>query len=161
MPSFCPPSQKYDFDGLKKDQQIEPGRHIFDIEKVIAKLFLRILDRAPVLVTNLSPSRDPRSNCVPQIVMGNLLLQPFHKLWTLWPRPDQTHIAFQDVPKLWNFIESAKPQKMPYSRNSWVIVFSPRWPRICFRVRTHSTEFKAFKNRAVTSHPFLAIQYRP
>ena len=41
--SFCSAAQQNDLDGLEQDQQIQPQRHVFDVEKVVAKFLLCVL----------------------------------------------------------------------------------------------------------------------
>src|SRR5882762_1421451 len=96
--SFCAPPQKYCLGGAEKDQTIQSRRHVLNVEEVIPKLFLGILDRIPVFVANLSPPGNSRPNGLPQVIVGNFSSEPVHEFRPFWARANKAHIALEHVP---------------------------------------------------------------
>src|ERR1700722_3999239 len=81
---------KHNLDGVQDDQEIYAHGRILDVIQVVAQLFLGVFDRTSILVKNLSPSGDTRTNGVSQVVVRNLLLQRGDKLRPLGTRTHKT-----------------------------------------------------------------------
>lgn len=62
--------EPHDLDILQQNLQIEQQGLILDVTQVVAQLFDRIINRAPVGIAQLRPTRQPRADAVAQIVVG-------------------------------------------------------------------------------------------
>src|SRR5580698_1938543 len=62
---FSASAGDHDFGGFKQYSQVEHDRQMLDIEEIVFELGLRFLDASPILILNLSPTRDAGTNRVP------------------------------------------------------------------------------------------------
>src|SRR6476659_3467410 len=95
--STSPFSRNHDGNGLEEDQQVEKQRTVLDVIKIELQFLDRILESRPVLVSDLSPSRDAGLHAVPYRIVGNLACQSLDKERTLRSRADQAHFPLEDV----------------------------------------------------------------
>ena len=78
---------------------------MFDVVKVVPKLFLRLLERGTVPVAHLGPAGNTRTDAMAQVVVRNLFLEPLDEFRSFWARANEPHVSNKDVPQLRNFVE--------------------------------------------------------
>jgi hypothetical protein len=146
---------------LEKDEEIKSRGQVLNVEEVVAKFFLGILNRAPILKANLSPAGDPRPDGMSQIIVGNFAAEPFDKFRPLRAGPYEAHIAPQYVPELGNLVKPGGSKESSYGCNSGIIITRPSRTTISFCVCLHRSELIAFKEVLVAADTFLLIKDRP
>src|SRR5689334_11415652 len=82
---------------LGDDQQVEPGREILDVEKVVMELAGRRLYLGDIALMHLRPAGDARAHDMAIGIEGYLALIPLGERDGLRPRADPAHFAAQDV----------------------------------------------------------------
>ena len=92
--------------GLNEYIDVEPGRKITNIEKVIRQFHSGLILVRCVTVGNLSPTRYPGAYCVSKGVVWNALTKLLYKGMLLRPWADDTHFASENVPELGDFVDS-------------------------------------------------------
>src|SRR5437773_7350519 len=76
---------------LQQDRQVQPQRAVPDVIQVVAQLRGGVVDRAAVLVTDLSPTGDAGADVVPRAVARDARGQQVDELGPLGARADQAH----------------------------------------------------------------------
>jgi len=77
---------------------------------------------------------------MPERKIRDVLNQVFNKFRPLRARPDKTHIPFEHIPELGNFIDSQSPDKITDPCYPRIILTRP-YGTIGFSVGLHGTEF--------------------
>ena len=72
----------------------------------------------------------------------------------------QAHIAFQNIKKLWKFIDTCPSHELADSGNSRVVFDRPRFTLLGLRLNLHGTEFVHTESLVVKSHSLLLIDQR-
>src|SRR4029077_14763070 len=97
---------QHNFRGLKQDGQIQGQRKMFDVEEVILKLRFYLFDAGPVLVLDLGPAGNSRTNRIAQGVEWGFSLEHAAEDRPLRTWPHKTHLAPQHVHGLWKLIQA-------------------------------------------------------
>ena len=97
------PSVGFFEDGHGKDFYIEPDRPVFEVEQVVLHSFFEggVLAQA----MHLSPAGDAGLDHVPRHVAMDIAFELFDEERAFGPGPDQTHIAFENVYQLRQFVD--------------------------------------------------------
>src|SRR5256714_8331448 len=74
-------------------------------------------------------------------------------------RTDDTHLAAQHIPELWNFIDAELPEKSPEWENA--IVAAARLVRDLFAARPHRAKFENGESAILNSGTHLLLKERP
>src|SRR4029077_11514432 len=125
---FRPFTKKNDLDRFKNDGQVERDREVFDIEEVQLQLPLRIFHGGTVLVLDLCPSGDSRTDGVPlrkEIKSG---FQQLAEIGLLRPRTHQAHGAAQDVEELRQLIQTILANKSADAGDAVITIGRPARP---------------------------------
>src|SRR5205823_5084757 len=85
------------------DLQIESDRPVLDVIEVELDAFFERGVAAPAV--HLRPAGDAGLHFVPEHVLREAMLELVDKERPLGPRPDNGHIALEDVPNLWELIQ--------------------------------------------------------
>src|SRR5215213_3995565 len=80
------------------DLEIEGHGPVFDVVQVVLDALLERRVAAPPV--DLCPSRDARLHLVTEHVLGNTVFELLDEERSFGPRPDDRHVAAQDVPEL-------------------------------------------------------------
>ena len=83
-----------------------------------------------------------------------------HKHRPLRAWPHQTHLAFEHVPQLWQFIQTRAPQQRTQTRAPWVVLLRPHLARVLLGMLVHGAKLDHAQNAAVVPHALLRIQHR-
>src|SRR5215470_16765471 len=86
---------------FEQDESVEHRRLIFDVVEVVLMFFPRVLERSAIVIADLRPSGQPRFNQVTLGVIRNSLFELFDEDRAFGPRPDQSHLAANDIEQLW------------------------------------------------------------
>src|ERR1044071_1210466 len=105
-------SQQYGLDGVENDEDVECQRQILDVEKVVLQFLQRVLDAGAVGVPDLGPAGEAWPDDMTLPVERNLTRELADELWPRGTRPDETHVTFEDIPQLRQFIEPRATQEM-------------------------------------------------
>src|SRR5881396_1508553 len=96
------------------------------------------------------------------MVKRNQLCELRHKMRSFRTGAHKAHIAFQNVVKLRDFIESGPPQVLSYSRNP--AISGNRRPyrtRIFLGIGEHGAKFENREYFAILANAFLLVENRP
>src|SRR6185503_7430528 len=104
-------SQQYGLDGVEDDEHVERERQVLDVEQVVLQFLQRVFDAGAVRIPDLCPAGESRPHDVPLTIERDLAGQLRDKLRSLRPWPDQTHVTFEHVPQLRQFVEAAASQE--------------------------------------------------
>src|SRR4051812_32663263 len=83
--------------------------HVIEIER---KFLPRVVDGGPVTIVYLRPARQAGLDQVPIPVEGHFLFDRLYQFRSLWTRPNERHLSFEDIPKLRDLIEAGRPQEL-------------------------------------------------
>src|SRR5437868_1048027 len=89
-----------------------------------------------------------------ELVRTNFRFKKVDEIWPLRPRPDEAHIAAQNIEHLRDFIEPSFTYKCAYSGNSGISLLRPNGT-IFLGVLTHRAEFEQREWAASQADPFL------
>src|SRR5437588_8918075 len=112
-----------------------------NVIKVVLQLLDRVLFTFAIRIIYLCPSRDPRVDQMPEMIKRNFLLIALDDLIPLRARPDQTHIAPEHIPKLWQFIQPQLAQPAADSRDSRIAIARINVIQVRVAARNHRAEF--------------------
>src|SRR5262245_26847051 len=122
--------------------------------------FPRVLERSAIRVTDLRPSGQPRFDQVTLGVVRDSLFKLFDEDRALWPRPNQTHLAVNDVNQLRQLINpqfADPPAHVGHAR----IRFAGPNRAVRFGVHAHRTKLDDLKSGVVDSDSLLPVEDWP
>src|SRR5580704_16424044 len=93
-----------DLEGIDQDENIEKQAIVFDIVQIILQFLNRIFDGGSVLIAYLRPTGYPRLDAMPDVIKRNLLTELLDEKRPFRTRPDETHLAFENIEDLREFI---------------------------------------------------------
>src|SRR5918999_1003809 len=97
--------------GEQQDLQVEPERPVLDVVVVpLDPVRERRLAAQPV---HLRPAGDTGLHAVAVLVTGHAPLEQLDELRPLGPRPDDAHLAPQDVEELGQLVDREPPDQLP------------------------------------------------
>src|SRR6185369_4186718 len=96
---------------------------------------------------------------MPLLVKRNLLGQLGHEMRALRPWANEAHLAFQDVPELWNLVDANLPYDESHARCARVAFAGPN-RAVLFGVNSHRAEFCEHKRAPVLTDSFLLVKDR-
>src|SRR5450432_2105364 len=150
---------KYVNDRQRDDAQVEPDRPIFNVVQIIPDPFLQVGSAAEIV--DLCPAGNARLDQVLLHVTRDLLLETMDEFRTLRPRPDDRHLALEDIDELRKLVQAGPPKERAEGRGQ---LFAPRCPyrsRLGLCIYGHRPEFEHLKALAIPGNPFLAIEDGP
>ena len=92
-------------------------------------------------------------------VLGVALAEAGHELRALGARPDQGHLALEDVPELRQLVEGGAAQQRPDAGGARVVTLRETRAGDRLRVRDHGPELHDQKWLAVQAHAQLAVEH--
>jgi UDP-glucuronate 4-epimerase len=126
-------------DGAPHDHQVQAEGAVLHVVEVVAQLGAG-LDRARrVPVSNLRPARDARSNVVPKLVQGDLVIELVGEHQLLRPGSDDAHFTPQHVPELRQLVQSVLPKEGTYWGDARVAI-QREGTTVLLGVRDHRAE---------------------
>ena len=87
------------------DDELLPERAVLEVVQVVTELQDGLLGGPRVAAVNLRPAGHARLREVTQSIRRDELLERLDVLRLLRARPDEAHVARQNVPELWQLIE--------------------------------------------------------
>src|SRR5882672_460488 len=121
---------------FEQDESVEHRRLIFDVVEIVLMFFPRVLDRSPIGVADLRPSGQPRFDQVTLGVIRNSLFKLFDEDRAFGPRPDQAHLAANDIEQLRQFINPSFANPPAHARHARIVFVGPDWA-VRFGVYAH------------------------
>src|SRR5205807_518449 len=91
-------------------------------------------------------------------VCFNSLSERIDECGSFWSRPDKTHLAADDVPKLWKLVDTPASQHPSEPRPPGVVPDRPDGSRRCLGIAIHRPELPHGEATALLSHTLLSIQ---
>ena len=146
-------------DGHPKHFDVDPERPSLNIIQVILQSLADT--RPPPPSMHLRPTSHPHRHGVPEVVIRQDFAELFDKNRPFRARSHQAHLALQDVPKLWQFVEIRPSQKCPKPGAARICRRGPDWPCLSLCIALHAPEFQDFKRPPTPPDPRLTIQNRP
>src|SRR5258708_30228436 len=104
--SLGAPSQKDCLDRFEHDEQIKTDGQVLDVVEIVFELLFCLLQGRSILVSNLCPACQSRTNDVAQFIEWNFAIEPIHELWPLGSRTNESHVSPEYIPKLRNLVQS-------------------------------------------------------
>src|SRR5690348_13284492 len=98
---------------------------MLDVVEVVLEFDLGVLNAGSVAVLDLRPAGKAGLHGMAHSVIWDLLGELVDELRAFRARADQTHVTFEDVPELGNFIQARLPQEMTYLCNARVVLAGP------------------------------------
>src|ERR1700723_1945919 len=132
---------------------------MLDVVEIVFKLFPALGECCPVLISHLSPSGEPGPDDVPQVVVGDFFVEFLDEFGAFGSGSHKTHVTSEDVPELWDFIESCLAHKASETGHALVVFLSPhRSAR--FGTFVHRAKFKDRELTPSQSYSSLAVENR-
>lgn len=133
---------------------------MFDVIEVVLELDEVVVERAGVVVFDLRPSRQSRTGEVSECVIRHALSKLRNEFRTLGTRPDERHVAFEDVPDLREFVDPSDTEEPSYFCNAR-IVFDGELSTVHFSIQSasgmiHGSEFDDLEVFSVFANAFLS-----
>jgi hypothetical protein len=97
---------------------------------------------------------------VAQRVVGDLLLQLVHEDRPLGPRPDEAHVAPEDVPELRQLVDARLAHERAVSRHARVVLHGPHGA-IPLRILVHRAELDHLELPPALAYALLPVEQRP
>src|SRR5690554_4275054 len=91
-------------------------------------------------------------------IMGRYLHNLIDVKLTLGSGAYETHIAFEHIKKLWDFIHARLPHKFPDGGNTRIVTAAQLWTCI-FCIFIHGSELVNIKRHVVLTDAFLFKKY--
>src|SRR4029079_10407627 len=132
---------------------------MFHVVQVVAELFERILERRPVAVLHLRPAGQSWLDRLALFIERNLLGELVDEKRPFRPRPDETHIAAQDVPQLRKLVETCLTDETADACHPTVLRACPDG-RALFGILAHRAKLVQGEEPSVFSNAFLAVEDR-
>src|SRR5437764_12708075 len=98
---------------------------MLDVVEVVAQLFHGVLARGAVAVLHLRPPGEARLDGVALLVERNLLRQLLDEERAFRTRPDEAHVAADDVPQLRQLVEAGLADEAADAGDAVVAVAGP------------------------------------
>ena len=146
---------------IQQNLQVHPEGHVFQVEEVILQFFLYRLDIGGVSDFYLSPSGDAGPDFLAADVKRDHGFELVYEVRAFRSWSDQAHFPFQDVPELWNLVNSRRSDQAADSGDARVFLFCPARSGYAFRVVGHRPEFVHLEFFAVLADPGLSIEHGP
>src|SRR5690554_5995942 len=93
-------------------------------------------------------------------IIRNGFRELFHKFRPFRTRTDETHLTFQHIEQLRQFIDPCLPNKPPYAGYSVVILCRPTCSPILFGIDAHAPKLYHFEQPPVLAYTDLRIKNR-
>src|SRR5271156_3394976 len=107
-----------------------------------------------VLVFDLSPTGQARTNCMALVVIRNFFPEHANKFGAFGTRPDEAHIAAQNVDQLRQLVQPKLPQ-YPADTSDALIIRSRPHRFAFFSIFSHGAELQDGKSAAMESDALL------
>ena len=114
--------------GEAYDTDIEPEAPVLQIVKITFHPLVNRCIASPSVY--LGPSGNADLKAMASVVMRDLFEKFVNKEWALRPRPDNTHVALQDIKELRQFVQAALSQERA-DKGASRIVLLPSTPYRC------------------------------
>src|SRR5262249_1848346 len=150
-------SKQHDPDGLEDNPDVEEERDVFDIVEIVLQFLNRVLHRRAVAVIDLGPTGQPRLDQMALGVELNLFAQLLDEERSFGARPDEAHLAAQNIDKLRNLVNAGFANESADAGDARVAVLRPLRLAVFFGVLQHRAELDDFENATIFTDPFLRI----
>ena len=114
----------------------------------------------PTPAVDLCPAGHARFDFVPEHVFGNRFSELVDKRRTLGTRPDEAHLAAQNIDQLWQLIQARPPQPLSQPGYARIVAGRPHRAGRLFRIVNHCAKLEHLESVAVQPHALLSIEYR-
>src|SRR5688572_6875952 len=113
---------------------------MLDIVEIVLQLHQRIFRAGPITVLDLRPTRQPWLYSVTYSIKWKPLNQLINEIGALRPRADQAHVTLENVPELWEFIDSQLSQESTDWCDARIVLTGPHSADVRFGIYNHGTE---------------------
>src|ERR1043165_2995879 len=96
---------------------------------------------------------------MPLLVVGNLLRKLRNEVWALRPRTDKVHVAAQDIPELWDFVDADFANNTTYACHAVVIGLRPNGS-VFLGICAHRAKLHELERPAVLADAVLLVKNR-
>src|SRR3989344_8743818 len=127
---------------------------VLDVVKVKLQLLFGVLNRGAIGVTYLGPPGNTGFHRVTRRVISYPRRQIFDEIRPLWPRPDETHVALENVENLRQLVYPQDSYNLPHSGDSLILFFRPLRHTIAFGVFAHTAKLQHIENTSILAHTF-------
>src|SRR5207248_188580 len=157
--SPSPPEQNR-FESFNYDHNIKRKALIFDVIKIVLQLLYRVADGSAVRILDLRPARQSGSDQMTVIIIRDLYRELPDEMGPLGTRADKVHFAFQDVPKLRDFVDTRLADDLTHAGRAIIVRRCPYRFTIGFGIGSHRSEFYYMKDAAIHPDAFLLVEDR-
>src|SRR5258708_2068711 len=154
------PRQQHRLQRMENDVVVERHGHILDVIKIVFELGDGVFQSIAVFVIDLRPSGDAGADAMALAVVRNLLAERLYELGTFRARPDNRHLALQNIVKLRQLIEAYPADESANGGHAGVVFLRPNGAGARFRVQSHGAEL--INGEVLTLQPYanLPVQDR-
>src|SRR5262245_51439036 len=145
-------------DRVEENAQIETDREMFDVIEIVTHLLGLFVEIVRVSVPNLCPAGDPRANDGAERVVRDILDEELVVRDRVRSRPDQVHIALDDVKELRELVEPELPQPLTDPGDPLGVVADPLRLRCIDQM--HGTELDQIEALRRYADPLLDEEHR-
>src|SRR5512141_1083978 len=96
-------------DRLEEDDDVEEQRVVLDVVKIVLQFLNGVVERRTVVIADLRPPGHAGLDAVPYGVIRYLARELVDEVGALGPRPDEAHVADQDVDELRELVDAELP----------------------------------------------------
>src|SRR6202051_3208873 len=142
----------------RDDQQVEGNRLMLDVVQVIRELHRGPVDAAALAVVHLSPAGEAGSDREPRVVVGDALAELLDVADLLGTRPDNAHVAAEDVPRLRELVEMQATEHPPNAGDALVVHRGP--VQLLSRPRMHGAQLEDLERPPEVADAILRVEER-
>lgn len=110
---------------------------------------------------DLSPASHSGNDIVAGVIVENPLPELFDKLGPFGPGPNETEIAYENIPELRQFVEIPSSHEGPESQLPIIILRGPAGAGFLFRVKLHTADLYDSEEPSAAAHSNLTVEDRP
>lgn len=111
--SLRPPHAEHGFGGLQDDLDVQERVAVLQIVEVVFQFLFSVLDPRGVAVVDLGPAGDAGAEPVAVGVEGDLFFELGGEFGLFGSRPDDAHLAPEDVPELGDLVKAELAENGP------------------------------------------------
>src|SRR6185437_1709467 len=144
---------------VHQDHEIEENRAVLHVIEVVGQLLLGVFDRRAIGIIDLRPAGDARLYRMTLAMEGDRLGELVDEERTLWPRPDEAHIAAQHVEELRQLVDTEFTDDVADAGDAGIAIRGPADP-VALGIVAHGAKFQNVEALTAETDALLAIERR-
>src|SRR6185437_3475694 len=129
------PAQQHNLERLEQDQEIEADGHVLDVKEIVSEFVAVVLEGREVASLRLRPAGSARLDRPALRVQRNLSREVQLLIGNKRARPDEIHLAEQNIVELRKLVQTALAQPTADASDSLIVLLHGQ--RIAARIGVH------------------------